>query len=205
MLVMSTSRGFSLVELLVAVAIFGILALVGGPAFGTWIGNMKIRSTAESMQAGLNLARAEAVRRNMQVRFQLVTSTGNDCANSSTDANWVVSLEPAAGACGGAFLNDAFPVDDTTNNPDPKIIQMKAAREGAGGVTVAAGASTFLFNGLGRLVSAPAVVDVSFPTKGACKTASSGVMRCLRVVVTSGGQVRMCDPVYAAGDPQACS
>lgn len=201
---MFVSRGFSLVELLVAVAIFGILALVGGPAFGTWIGNMKIRSTAESMQAGLNLARAEAVRRNMQVRFQFVTTTtSNACANSTTDANWVVSLDPVAGECLGAFLNDAFPLDDTTNNPEPRIIQMKSAQEGAGGVTVAAGASNFVFNGLGRLVSAPAVVDVSFPAKGACK-AATGTMRCLRVVVTSGGQVRMCDPAYPAGDPQAC-
>jgi hypothetical protein len=30
-------------------------------------------------------------------------------------------------------------------------------------------------------------------------------MRCLRVVVTPGGQVRMCDPALTnAGDAQAC-
>lgn len=201
---MSTPRGFSLIELVVAIAIFGILAAVGAPAFGTWISNMKLRSTAESMQAGLNLARAEAVRRNMQVRFQLVTTIDINCALSVGDANWIVSLDSAAGKCGGAFINDAFPADDATNNPSPRIIQLKTAREGSSGVTVAAGASTFLFNGLGRLVSAPGVIDVSFPSKGVCKK-DSGPVRCLQVVVTSGGQVRMCDPAYSAGDPQACS
>jgi type IV fimbrial biogenesis protein FimT len=93
---------------------------------------------------------------------------------------------------------------DATNNPDPRIIQMRSAQDGSTGITIAAGASLFQFNGLGRLVDAPAVIDVSRAASGDC-VAAGGKVRCLRVVVTSGGQVRMCDPAYAAGDTQACS
>lgn len=199
-----SERGFSLVELIVAVAIFAILAALAAPAFSSWISNMKIRGTAESIQAGLNLARGEAVRRNTVIRFQLVNTTGAGCALSLADASWVVSAGDAEGSCDGAFLNDAFPLLDSTNNPDPRIIQMRSAQEGSASVTVAAGTSLFQFNGLGRLVDAPAVIDVTRTTSGSC-VKDGGKVRCLRVVVTSGGQVRMCDPAYADGDTQACS
>lgn len=197
-------RGFSLIELVVAVAIIGVLASVGAPAFSGWISNMKIRGTAESIQAGLNLARGEAVRRNTVIRFQLMDSTAAGCNPSLVDANWVVSAGDAEGICNGAFLNDAFPLLDATNNPAPQIIQMRSAQDGSTGITIAAGANLFQFNGLGRLVDAPAVIDVSRAASGDC-VAAGGKVRCLRVVVTSGGQVRMCDPAYVAGDTQACS
>ena len=32
----------------------------------------------------------------------------------------------------------------------------------------------------------------------------NGEMRCLNIVVTSGGQIRMCDPAVASGDSRAC-
>ena len=192
-----SGRGFSLVELVVAIAIFSMLTAIGVPAFASWIGNYKIKGTAESIQAGLNLARGEAVRRNTIIRFQLVNSTDVGCALSTADANWVVSVDDPAGACNGAKVDDSVPLDDATS---PRIIQVRSAKEGSGGVEVDSGANTFRFNGLGRLVDAPAVVDIKNSTLGAC-----GVVRCLRVVVTSGGQVRMCDPAYSAGDTQGCS
>jgi type IV fimbrial biogenesis protein FimT len=32
-----------------------------------------------------------------------------------------------------------------------------------------------------------------------------GPIRCLRIMVTLGGQIRMCDPALAVGDAQACT
>jgi type IV fimbrial biogenesis protein FimT len=204
-------RGFSLIELLITLAIFGVLLALGASSFRAWIVNMKIRSTAESVQSGLQLARGEAVRRNTAVMFQLTTTTENGCALALVapdlaDANWVVSLADAAGLglCGGAYLNEAYPIADSTHNPAPQIIQRRSAAEGSGSVKLSAGQTSFTFNGLGRLTGVPLPnIDVK-PSTGSC----TGV-RCLRVTVTLGGQIRMCDPAFtpdASGgtDSQRC-
>lgn len=197
--------GVSMIELLVGLTIIGILAAIGVPALGSWIQNGQIRVTAESIQNGLQLARAEAVHRNVQVRFQLTTTTDNTCALSPTNSNWVISLDNPTNLCAQPKLNDAFPVDDAVNNPAPRIIQVRPSSEGSRNAVVAATQSTFIFNGLGRLTTAADTIAVSNPTGGACATiATNGPMRCLNVAVTTGGQVRMCNPAKASTDPQGC-
>ena len=68
---LSQSRGFSLTELLVAIAILGILTAIAMPSFQVWIQNSQIKNAAESIQNGLQHARAEAVARNANVEFVL--------------------------------------------------------------------------------------------------------------------------------------
>ena len=203
-------RGFSLIELLMALVIFGVLLTVGANTLSIWIWNMRVRSAAEAIQAGLQLARTEAVRRNDLIRFQMTSSLDNTCVLSTTSTNWVVSYDNPAGRCDGAFINEAFAVTDTTNNPAPRIIQTRGATEGSRDVLVAAGQSSFTFNGLGRHVFAPGItpvqidINVSRPIinntpEEKCADAG-GKVRCLRVSVTPGGQVRMCDPKFTLSD-----
>jgi type IV fimbrial biogenesis protein FimT len=64
---MLTQRGFNLIELMVTIAVLGILLMVGLPAFTDWMQNLKIRSAAESIQNGLQVARSTAIARNTQV------------------------------------------------------------------------------------------------------------------------------------------
>ncbi|WP_287655570.1 GspH/FimT family pseudopilin, partial [Accumulibacter sp.] len=78
---MKPGRGFSLVELLVGMAILGVLLAIAMPAFSNWLRNARVRTAAESVQNGLQLARAEAVRRNTSVRFQLVTTLDESCVS----------------------------------------------------------------------------------------------------------------------------
>lgn len=202
-------RGFSPVELLVTLAIMGILLALAAPSYMVWISNMRIRTTAESIKNGLQLARGEAVRRNDQIRFQLTSSLDGSCVLSTTDSNWVVSYDNPAGDCAGAFLNESFPVTDAVNNPSPRIIQTRLAAEDSRNVTISAGQSTFIFNGLGRVTvvaTNPVVIDIENGIANTCKTAG-GLNTCLRVTVSQGGQIRMCDPqltVTKPTDPQAC-
>jgi type IV fimbrial biogenesis protein FimT len=198
--------GFSLIELMVAMAIMGILLALAAPAYRVWIGNTRIRTTAESLQNGLQLARGEAVRRNAQIRFQLVDSTDSSCSLSTTVSNWIISYDNPAGACDAGLLDEAFPVSDTVNNPAPRILQVRQAAEGSQKMLVAAGQSTITFNGLGRVTNAatnPVVIDVKPEAAvGTCAT-----FRCLSLTVTAGGQIRMCDPkltIDKPSDPQAC-
>ena len=102
----SAADGFSLIELMITLAVLGMLIMIALPNMGTWIQNTQIRTAAEGMQAGLQLARAEALKRNTTVRFQLVDTLTSACAVSATGRNWVVSLGDASGAVRCGRLGD---------------------------------------------------------------------------------------------------
>jgi type IV fimbrial biogenesis protein FimT len=114
-------RGFTLVELMLALAILGILTMLALPSLATWIQNTQLRTAAEGMNAGLTLARAEALRRNTVVRFQLVDTLTSSCGFTVNGTNWVVSLADTTGAC------DVDPSDTTA----PQIIQKRSGNEGS--------------------------------------------------------------------------
>ncbi len=195
----------SLIELMVGIAITAILFTLAAPGFSLWIQGTHIRTAAEAVQNGLMLARGEAVRRNSSVRFQLTDTLDNTCALSTTGTNWVVSLSDPAGLCASAPPDPADP-----NPPAPAIIQARAGAEGSRNALVAADQSAVVFNGLGRVTPVPAGninINITNPIGGACVTdPSPGPMRCLRIVVSTGGQVRMCDPafVFSNTNPQGC-
>lgn len=195
-------QGFSLIELMIGLAIVALVLMVALPSFTIFLQNAQIRNAAESTLSGLNLARTEAVRRNTLVRFQFMSDLTAACAPSTTSLAWVVSQADPTGAC------DAAPSDTVA----PQIIQTRSGTEGTKNVAIAVtGGSTAVFNGLGRLQSAGITqIDISNST-GVCQHVDpvNGKMRCLRIVVSSGGQARMCDPKVAvpvppAIDPRAC-
>jgi type IV fimbrial biogenesis protein FimT len=228
----NNETGFTLVELLIGVTIMGILLVMGLPSFKSWVQNTQIRTATEAIQNGLELARAEAVRRNTQVRFQLTSTLDNTCVLDETSGNWVVSLDDPTGDCAGAKLNEAFPISDATNNPAPRIIQVRPAGEGSANVVVASEEVTpagvaaatpvydgsITFNGVGRISSSSVnagngvQIDITNPVIGGSCVSAGGPMRCLRVTVSSGGLIRACNPLWSSipssttppYDPQGC-
>ena len=192
------ARGFTLIELMITLAVLGMLLMMALPSMGTWLQNTQIRTSAEAMQAGLQLARAEALKRNTTVRFQLVSSLTSSCALSTSGRNWVVSLADPSGLCNL----------DASDTVAPQIIQKRSSAEGSpNAVVTATGGSSVVFNGLGRAAAGSLTeINVTNPSNGACKTtAGNEPMRCLRIAVNAGGTVRMCDPaVDDATDPRKC-
>jgi type IV fimbrial biogenesis protein FimT len=202
------STGFTLIELMIVLSVMALLLLAALPSMGTWLNNSQLRASADAMQGGLQRARAEALRRNVPVRFQLVDSLGAGCALSATGVNWVISVDDATatGACDAA----------ESETDAPRILQKRSGAEGstnarinATGPTIATGASSVLFSGLGRVIPPPigpspiTQIDISNPNGGNCQSDTpAGPMRCLRVNLANGGDVRMCDPaVNPAVDP----
>ena len=78
------AHGFSLIELSIALVILGILLLAAAPGFSAWMRNTQIRTAAEALRDGLQLARGEAVRRNTSIRFQLTNNLSSDCVLQPT-------------------------------------------------------------------------------------------------------------------------
>jgi type IV fimbrial biogenesis protein FimT len=192
------NHGVTLIELMVGVAIMIILLFLALPNFAIWMQNTQIRTGGEAILNGLQLARAEAVRRNTSVRFQLVDSLTSSCALSATGGNWVVSLADPSGACEVA-------ASDTVA---PQIVQKKSGAEGSPNavVTVApAGATIVTFSGLGSVAvknedGSDPITEMKIDS-GAIPAADS---RELCIMVNLAGAVRLCDPQVAAGDSRAC-
>lgn len=180
------SSGVTLIELLSVVAVIGILAALAVPSYTQMIQNTRIRSAAESIHNGIQVARTEAVKSNAPVQFDL----------RGADSAWTVCVAPAApGAC-------PDPDDATT-------IQSRSRGEGSSADVdvVTSDVGPFIFNGLGILTSPiPAAASglVSIDIDNSAISASDS--RELRIVLGAGGTVKTCDPALSASgtDPRRC-
>jgi len=199
------SRGFSLIELMVVVAIAGILMAVAAPSFSAWIQNTRIRNTATDIVTGIERAKAEAVQRNAYTLFQLTSDLSGGCVLSTTGTAWVVSQIPsatptltAAGAC-----NLAVDSSSTT----PRLLATRQPDVG-NGVRVSASQSSLQYSAVGRRSDAnPALITITISsTNGTCysSTNTNGNLTCLQVTVSPSGETRMCNPRFPSTDPQGC-
>lgn len=88
---MQPPKGFTLIELMVTVAVLAVLAAVATPAFNDFFQRYRLRGAADDVVSLLASARAEAVARNRDVA---IVFTGSDAA-------WCVGAtagtDPAAG------------------------------------------------------------------------------------------------------------
>lgn len=191
--------GFTLVELMVGVAVTMMVLAWGIPGFRLWIQNTQNRTAAESIQNGLQMARAEAVRRNAVVRFNLTNASGEvtwviGCVTVTSDCPETIQTRPAVE---GSINARAGISAAEIPNPAPAGQFSTAIAAGTG---LPAGVS---FNGVGMVPTTNAGTDIT--RVDVTNSAVSGARRMV-VTVSSGGQVRMCDPALSlASNPAGCS
>lgn len=190
-------RGVTLIELMIGLVILALLLFLALPNFSVFLQNTQIRNAGESVLQGLNLARAEALRRNSSVRFQFVSNLSTSCALANNSLNWVVSTADPAGKC-----------NDVPGATATGIVQAQSARDGTPNVVLAADGTSVVFNGMGRVVGTGIGTINLSNSSGTCEhlDATNGTMRCLRVLISTGGQIRLCDPKVdpAGNDPRRC-
>jgi len=188
------SRGMSLIEMLIGMGIMVLLLFIAVPDFSMWMANSRIRTAAESIQDGLRFARAEAVRQNTPVRFQLTAAS----------SDWTVCVPVQTGSvdCNGGT-----------------VLQTHSGIEAVGPITV--GGWTTQGNGYGAPSTAGTPNGVTFNTLGGSSNAgdltridvvnptivNAANMRWLAVNISPSGQIAMCDPSpsLAANNPFHCN
>lgn len=86
--------GFTTIELLVVVAILGVLAALAAPSFTLLIERWRVRQAATELESTIQFARTEALRRGGRVGLQRSAPSG-DCltAASQWDCGWFVFLD----------------------------------------------------------------------------------------------------------------
>ncbi|HTP62517.1 MAG TPA: GspH/FimT family pseudopilin [Burkholderiales bacterium] len=173
------SAGFTLIELMIAVAVFAALLALGLPSFQQLLKNYQVRVAAESVANGVQRARAEAVSRNSTIQFVLQGGT-----------SWNVDYAVAA-------------------NRGPNPIDSRLSTEGSANVVLAAvaadlatAATTITFNNLGQVAAnadaSPALSQITF------NATASGANQILRVKIGAGGNTRVCDPSLPSTNVRYC-
>jgi type IV fimbrial biogenesis protein FimT len=132
---MRNNFGFSIIELLVIVAIIAILSAIGTPAFFQWRGDAKLRDAVSSLRGDLEMAKLRAMRENEFVAVLFNTD------------NYLVFIDDGAGAGGVA--------ENYNRDGDEKILRN---RQMPAGVRIDLGNTTFAddrtrFNGRGRIAN----------------------------------------------------
>ena len=121
------SSGFTLIEMMITIAIFSITLTFGVSSYRTWVQNTQIRNAAESIQNGIQRARAEAVKCNANVAFTLGAAS-----------SWTVTH---VGACGSLAAGST--------------VESRSSGEGSKNVTVSGyteqNATTITFSNLGTV------------------------------------------------------
>ena len=112
-------RGFSLVELTLALAILGATLLYAGPAYEQFLAYYRLRSHAQALAGSLNLARSEAVKRGLRVNVCQSVDLASCSHGAGFEAGWLLHVDA-----------------DNQGQPDPGDRPIRAEPHAPKGITI---------------------------------------------------------------------
>ncbi|HEY2929577.1 GspH/FimT family pseudopilin [Piscinibacter sp.] len=165
----STARGFTLIELMVVVALTAVILSLAAPSFSNFLAKRRVEGVASELVTDLQYARSEAVQRNANVGvivesscysvYVLGTTDATSCTSRGTGSVELKTVQLATGSATLVF----------TSNNSKAFIEFEPVRG------MATNASSVDYSGY---------INV---------TGSSGSWT-LRAVVTKIGRVKTCSP-----------
>lgn len=108
----SHQQGFTLVELMVVVALVAILATIATPSWNRMIVSNRIRAAVNDWTLSAQFARSEALRRNESVTL-CPSNNGTGCTSSDYETGWIVIASNNTSA-GTRVLQDTLPKERLT-------------------------------------------------------------------------------------------
>ncbi len=125
--------GFTLVELMVVLAIAAILATVAVPSFRSMIQNNRLATQANELAGTMNFARSEAIKRGRRVTVCVSTDQATCTGGMAWAGGWIAFADPDNSA--------TFTVGDT-------LLRVRGTLQGGSNLGGTATAVQYLPNGL---------------------------------------------------------
>ncbi|WP_229414474.1 type II secretion system protein [Zemynaea arenosa] len=200
------AAGFTLIEILIALAIFGILLAVGIPMMGNWLTSTKAAGATEFYAEGFRLARAQAVTHNAASRITLTENSTSGQYDWQVDICFPTPSEPCNDSDGTWSTATTVATGDPEGAAGFKSVVRSAATLPKTDVLQPtlrpAGATTVYFTPVGW-------VDTSVPARLtllelAPSFAHAGEFPSTAVAITLAGMAAKCDPTRALPDSRAC-
>lgn len=170
-------RGFTLVELVVAMALLAVLTMLAGPSFTETLRGWRRDSATRELATTLNLARSESIKSSRQM-VACPSTNGTACVAGTEWRNgWLLYVDDGAGTPANAS-------NQVLNNGE-RILKVVSARDGVASLTAPAGVQwlQFLPNGIMRT---GAVANVTFTVT---PTGATAVTKVDKVTVSPVGRV----------------
>lgn len=96
---MRKNHGFSLVELIIAVAILSILVRIGLPAWSNYVADNKLKLTRDNFISSVDIARQLALSDDNNVTLCPFSASGTTTCGASWSSGWIVYEQtPASGS-----------------------------------------------------------------------------------------------------------
>lgn len=148
---MNRSQGFTLLEVLVAVAILAILAMVAAPSFDGVLQRARIDTSANALRSALSEARSEAAFKRIPVTICVRNANADACNARSNEwqGGWIVFLDHDAD---GAIDVSQNGPSGCQNPNDDCIVAVGSPLPAS--MTLTGNTNTFTFTNIGTAANA---------------------------------------------------
>lgn len=179
----SDSSGFTLVELMVTLAVLAILMTLAVPSFADFLDKFRLRGAVDDVVSVISNARAESVKSGLDVRVDFGGTTGA----------WCVAANPAITPSAGQSIGGPADCDCSAGTcgamPDGRMLAVPVGEHTGVTASAASVAEAFVFNSRLGLVSPLAAHSATF-------TSPAGKYS-LAITINPLGQAYVCVPAGA--------
>ena len=202
--------GFTLVEMMIALAILALLLMLGIPTLSTWGMGARVNSLADFYLDGVRQARNGALQKSAASRWVL-------SANANGQYDWQIDwCFPTSGSpcdTAGAWSTPLAAAANDPNgaNPSLSIFRSADSQPNAGQVAITLtpiNTVSVYFNSYGWINTAvqPYMTQLRFDANESFNpNAAAPDIRPAAIAINLSGIAERCDPLAAAADARACS
>jgi len=212
------AAGFTLIELVIAVSIIGILLVVGMPSLSIWVANAKVNSMADFYLEGLRLARNGAQQKSAASRFRLtgLTLNANGQYNWRVDWCFPTSTAPCDSTGSWSTTTVAATGDPNYGHTTDPLPSLSVSRSAASlpptsnvSLTLTPGTATAIYYNAQGWVNTgvqPFLRQLRIdPDASYNPNPTTPNVRPVTISINLSGMAERCDPLAAAADSRACS